>query len=1060
MASNTPRIPITLAFSADEQEAIKLMEKTFAKLQSKMDGETITYTVKADDSKLKNTLKELQKLGIKDLQISVNDKEIKNVKGVLENLIKEANSSGINIKINGIDDAKEALKGVNQKIENLGSTGGITKVEQQFDKIGETTKETAKEVKEASKEIDKALSGAGKTTSTSSKESGILSVKTPVSLDTSNIEKTNEALKDVESQAEKTEQAIRKYKIATRESTPNASSANFSKLTQQQNDFQSELNETRLKVNQVTDSVENMNKVTSSSGSVAGFDNDYSSLEAELRKRAELISKTMNMSNANYSWSIGNDGSVKAQIQYINKETKQTITEVYRWQAALDDVEGSYGKLIQTSTKYSDKELDRINAQIKAQEQLDKAKAKYQSKLSSVNGAFANTNEYKNVQSAINNLTDVSGIENVETKFEKLNSVINAFKQNIKGANTLDPIIASFRKMDTIDDTIRGLELDFQKYGLSANEAKEKTKELADIVSIIKNIDINKPDGIVEYGRWVGELNEQLDKVKSKLKVISKEYSLQNKTGKTNENDVDNGRIKSWENMVKYANKIEKTNAMFKEFSYIVNNSDLSSAFIKAKEDVEKLNNELMTGKITLSTYNESVRKLRDESGISSVVKWQKEASNTLHSFNTKYGSYDAFQGDNIQSRIKEIRDSISLLNSETDLSKVKAEIKSLSESLDKIQVPKELTKEKWGNKFYKYLNENTKAARKFGSTIEKLKKQYESIETVGQLNQFGVDFTKYMKDVEKAGLTGLSTFDKLKKRAESMSHSFVAIYFSMYDWIRYTRTAINTIKELDYSLVDLKKTTSMSASELNDFYFEANESAKKYGVTTKEIIEQASSWSRLGYSSQEEATKMAELSSKFAAISPGMDTETAQNGLVSIMKAWGLDVDQVEDEVISKINTLGNNFAESNQDLIEGMKRSAAALAATGTTYTDAFAIFTGAQEILQNSEVAGRALRSISMRIHGYSEDSEDGLMQVDEELKNITGDLIDLTKTAEHSQGVSIFKKGSTTEFKSLVDYFGEINAIWSEMDQKQQNDFLQKAFGKTQANEICLYVQKCA
>lgn len=1060
MASNTPRIPITLAFSADEQEAIKLMEKTFAKLQSKMDGETITYTVKADDSKLKNTLKELQKLGIKDLQISVNDKEIKNVKGVLENLIKEANSSGINIKINGIDDAKEALKGVNQKIENLGSTGGITKVEQQFDKIGETAKETAKEVKEASKEIDKALSGAGKTTSTSSKESGILSVKTPVSLDTSNIEKTNEALKDVESQAEKTEQAIRKYKIATRESTPDASSANFSKLTQQQNDFQSELNETRLKVNQVTDSVENMNKVTSSSGSVAGFDNDYSSLEAELRKRAELISKTMNMSNANYSWSIGNDGSVKAQIQYINKETKQTITEVYRWQAALDDVEGSYGKLIQTSTKYSDKELDRINAQIKAQEQLDKAKAKYQSKLSSVNGAFANTNEYKNVQSAINNLTDVSGIENVETKFEKLNSVINAFKQNIKGANTLDPIIASFRKMDTIDDTIRGLELDFQKYGLSANEAKEKTKELADIVSIIKNIDINKPDGIVEYGRWVGELNEQLDKVKSKLKVISKEYSLQNKTGKTNENDVDNGRIKSWENMVKYANKIEKTNAMFKEFSYIVNNSDLSSAFIKAKEDVEKLNNELMTGKITLSTYNESVRKLRDESGISSVVKWQKEASNTLHSFNTKYGSYDAFQGDNIQSRIKEIRDSISLLNSETDLSKVKAEIKSLSESLDKIQVPKELTKEKWGNKFYKYLNENTKAARKFGSTIEKLKKQYESIETVGQLNQFGVDFTKYMKDVEKAGLTGLSTFDKLKKRAESMSHSFVAIYFSMYDWIRYTRTAINTIKELDYALVDLKKTTSMSASELNDFYFEANESAKKYGVTTKEIIEQASSWSRLGYSSQEEATKMAELSSKFAAISPGMDTETAQNGLVSIMKAWGLDVDQVEDEVISKINTLGNNFAESNQDLIEGMKRSAAALAATGTTYTDAFAIFTGAQEILQNSEVAGRALRSISMRIHGYSEDSEDGLMQVDEELKNITGDLIDLTKTAEHSQGVSIFKEGSTTEFKSLVDYFGEINAIWSEMDQKQQNDFLQKAFGKTQANGICLYVQKCA
>ena len=153
------------------------------------------------------------------------------------------------------------------------------------------------------------------------------------------------------------------------------------------------------------------------------------------------------------------------------------------------------------------------------------------------------------------------------------------------------------------------------------------------------------------------------------------------------------------------------------------------------------------------------------------------------------------------------------------------------------------------------------------------------------------------------------------------------------------------------------------------------------------------------------------------------------------------------------------NSFAESNSDLVEGMKRSAAALAAVGTDYTDAFALFTGAQEVLQNAEVTGRALRSISMRIRGYSESSEDGFEEVDDELKTITGDLIDLTKTAEHSQGVSFFKEGSTTEFKSLVDYFGEISEIWDEMTQVQQNDFLQMAFGKTQAN-LCLYAQKCA
>lgn len=274
---------------------------------------------------------------------------------------------------------------------------------------------------------------------------------------------------------------------------------------------------------------------------------------------------------------------------------------------------------------------------------------------------------------------------------------------------------------------------------------------------------------------------------------------------------------------------------------------------------------------------------------------------------------------------------------------------------------------------------------------------------------------------------------------------------------IQSIRNGISNVKALDTALVDLKKTTTMTSTELEDFYYSSNKVGKQMGVTTEEIIKQAAAWSRLGYSSAEAATKMAKYSSMFASISPGMSTDEAQEGLVSIIKAWGLDVEDVEREIMDNINTLGNHFAESNADLVNGMKRSAAALAATGTTYQEAFALFTGAQEVLQNAEVGGRALRSVSMRIRGYSESSEDGLEEIDEELKNITGDLIDLTKTAEHSQGVSIFKEGSSTEFKSLVDYFGEIHDIWDEMSQVQQNDFLNKAFGKNQAQAGAALIQ---
>lgn len=310
-----------------------------------------------------------------------------------------------------------------------------------------------------------------------------------------------------------------------------------------------------------------------------------------------------------------------------------------------------------------------------------------------------------------------------------------------------------------------------------------------------------------------------------------------------------------------------------------------------------------------------------------------------------------------------------------------------------------------------------------------------------------------------RAGRAGRSFFDTLKNSRFHQIAAQMAGMFGLYDVINIGRQAISTIVDLDDALLDLKKTTSMSSTELKNFYYSANDVAKQMGVTTKSIIEQASAWSRLGYSSNEQATEMAKLSSKFASISPGMDTDQAQEGMVSIMKAWQINPEDVEKEILDPINQLGNKFAESNDDIVEGMKRSAAALAAVGTDYKDAYSLFTGVQEVLQNSEVAGRALRSISMRIRGYDENSEDGFEQTDDELKNITGDLIDLTKTAQHAQGVSIFKEGSTTEFKSLVDYFGEIHDIWDEMSQKQQNDFIQKAFGKTQA-DLCLNVQKCA
>lgn len=304
-----------------------------------------------------------------------------------------------------------------------------------------------------------------------------------------------------------------------------------------------------------------------------------------------------------------------------------------------------------------------------------------------------------------------------------------------------------------------------------------------------------------------------------------------------------------------------------------------------------------------------------------------------------------------------------------------------------------------------------------------------------------------------KAGRAGRSFFDTLKNSGFHQLAAQMAGMFGFYDVINLGKEAINTIKELDYALVDLKKTTAMNSSELEQFYYNSNDVAKQMGVTTEEIIDQASSWSRLGYNTREAATEMAKLSSQFSLISPGMDTTTAQEGLVSIMKAWDIGYQDVKSQIMDDINALGNNLALNNQDIVDGMERSAAALAAVGTSTKDAYALFSGIQEVLQNSEKSGTSLRSVALRLRSFDESTE----EYSSALANITGELVDLTKTAEHAQGVSVFKPGSTTEFKSLVDYFREIADIWDEMSQKQQNDFLLKAFGRTQAQAGAALIQ---
>lgn len=295
---------------------------------------------------------------------------------------------------------------------------------------------------------------------------------------------------------------------------------------------------------------------------------------------------------------------------------------------------------------------------------------------------------------------------------------------------------------------------------------------------------------------------------------------------------------------------------------------------------------------------------------------------------------------------------------------------------------------------------------------------------------------------INEAGNAGAGFVSIFKNKLKYGIAQQLAMYFSFNDFLRYFREIFSTIRELDTALVDLRKTTQMTTSELGEFYFESNNVAKQMGVTTKEIINQASAFSRLGFSTKQAATEMSELSSQFASISPDMDVSTATDGLVSIMKAFDVEVDDVERKILDNINKIGNTAATSNGEIVDMLQRSSAAMKEANNSLEQTIALETAAIEITRNAETTGTAFKTVAMRIRGYDEETE----ELSEDLENISGKIADLTKTAKTPGGISLFTDKNKTEYKSTYQLLKEISEIYSDLTDKQQAGLLEALAGK--------------
>ena len=391
------------------------------------------------------------------------------------------------------------------------------------------------------------------------------------------------------------------------------------------------------------------------------------------------------------------------------------------------------------------------------------------------------------------------------------------------------------------------------------------------------------------------------------------------------------------------------------------------------------------------------------------------------------------------------------LIESEKELDK---QLKTVTNSVRKMnaELAKDSAVSSLHNKIQTFYDNNSASHGRWGAQLKQMLSETASGAelTTQRVREIEQSFNRVATAARQAGKVGKSWFQSLKEGAKLFS-AWTSPTMLIMRGISEVKKGINAVKELDTALVDLKKTTTMTSGQLEEFYYDSNNTAKQMGVITKEIIDQAGAWSRLGFNTAETATQMAKYSSMFSTISPGMDLDSATDGLVSVMKAFKIgleDTDDVVDGIMSKINIIGNTQAINNSDIVDFLTRSSSAMAEANNTLEDTIALGTAMVEITRDAAGAGQVLKTVSMRVRGYDEDTEEFIGGVEE----LSGKIADLTKTASTPGGISLFSDEAKTEYKSTRQLLQEISKIYDQLTDKNQAELLEALAGKRNGQAV--------
>ncbi len=463
-----------------------------------------------------------------------------------------------------------------------------------------------------------------------------------------------------------------------------------------------------------------------------------------------------------------------------------------QWEA---QVNSNVAKLLSETKELRD-QLDGIkkgNYEVKLDidgKKLEKVISNLDKMLESLGKGTADFKEFENLSKQLNEA--VSEVKELNKAFGGINS---------SGVSNLLSSIQSIDKsLSSLSEHITNVNKDFGSVGKNAsnnvsqiNEAKKATEGLAEATKELANAQKN-------VGNKSNISSGMKDVFQGDVKASADSSALAIKE-----------ESKAMEQVAESAEKASKEKDKFAESNKRVKQSADSS--VDAVKD-EKISLASIETEINNLNKKSAGFKIKPDDQYS-FASW----TNQIKELDSKIAEY--------QSRLDAIKAKGGIVDKddEAEISKIKKEIQYLILTMSKKSSSErgwtDIRATKTAERLNDILEKSPKLSKEAKSQIRAYYNELTSGKPSKPLNEIYNECLRIVQKEREAGNEGKRFLDVIKDKAWYGWAAQIGQMVGFYDIINIGRQAVDTIIELDTALIDLKKTTAMSDSEMENFYFD-----------------------------------------------------------------------------------------------------------------------------------------------------------------------------------------------------------------------------------------------